>query len=116
MLMTSWLNNDNRKNETVTRAHYRVAGAQHPKDAVQDAPVVNPGNATRLVGKHRVDNIPLMVAEMPSCDRLGRHHGSGNLYITRATRSSAADFCFGFTVCMAGVHDTQCGSRALFFV
>src|ERR1700724_2571383 len=53
-------------------------------------------------------------AEMPSCDGLGRRHGSGNLHFARATRSSAADICFGFTVCVAGVHDTLCGSRALF--
>ena len=45
--------------------------AQDPKDTVQDAPVVNTGNATRLVRKERPDGSPFKVREfLPHDSRL----------------------------------------------
>ena len=42
----------------------RRARAQYPEDAIQDAPVVDPGHATRLVRQQRLDQTPLEVGEI----------------------------------------------------
>ena len=40
----------------------------HPKDAVENAAVVHPCNATRLVGQHRLDGSPLVVGKFIAHD------------------------------------------------
>jgi len=40
------------------------AGAQDPEDAAQDAPVIDPLHATRLVLQQRLDHTPLEVRQI----------------------------------------------------
>ncbi len=39
----------------------RGTGPQHPKDAIQDTPIVYPWHAASLVGQHRSDGCPFIV-------------------------------------------------------
>jgi len=41
-------------------------GPEHPEDAVQHPPVINPRNAARLVGQQRLDHAPLEVGQVIS--------------------------------------------------
>lgn len=41
---------------------------QNPGDAIEDAPVVDAGNAARLVREHRFDDAPFAVAEFITHD------------------------------------------------
>src|SRR5262249_5126677 len=43
-------------------------GAQSPKDAIEHATVIYPPNAARLVGQHRFDGGPFVVAEFVAHD------------------------------------------------
>ena len=44
------------------------AGAKTPENAVQDPPIIDPGNTARLVRKERPDSSPLKVSEFVSHD------------------------------------------------
>ncbi len=44
----------------------RCAGSQHPKDAVQHAPIIDTWHASRLVGQQRLDHAPLEVGQIIS--------------------------------------------------
>ena len=44
------------------------SGSQHPEDAIEDAPVVDPWHATRLVWQHRPDGCPFVDGEFVAHD------------------------------------------------
>jgi hypothetical protein len=42
--------------------------AQNPKDAIEHATVIYPPNAAQLVGQHRLDRGPFIIAEFVAYD------------------------------------------------
>src|SRR5262245_9651237 len=48
--------------------HAAPARPQHPKDAIENAAVVHPCYATRLVRQHRLDGSPLVVGKFIAHD------------------------------------------------
>jgi len=97
-----------------TVAFWQVApwrtGAQNPKDAIEDAAVIYPPNAARLVGQHRFDGGPFVVAEFVAHDsrlrmelesRLGQGH-----QVAIADREPAR--ISGFTSAFGGTADIAC--------
>lgn len=68
--------------------------AQNPKDAVEDTPIVNTGDAARLVREHRPDDTPFIAGEcIPHDSRLQfgslNHVHSHALNTEHAFRSQA---------------------------
>ena len=57
-------------------------GAQHPEDAVEDAAIVHPWRAPRLVRQHRPDDGPFIVSEFLAPRFWGLNHGSGAILNT----------------------------------
>src|ERR1700733_5142374 len=46
----------------------RSPGSQDPENPIEDTSVVHPGNATRLVGQHRLDGSPFIVRKFVAHD------------------------------------------------
>jgi hypothetical protein len=44
----------------------RRTGSQHPEDAVQHAPIIDTGHASRFVGQQRLDHAPFEVSQVIS--------------------------------------------------
>src|ERR1043166_709400 len=51
------------------------SGSQHPEGAIEDAPVVHPWHAARLVRQHRADGCPFVVGEFVTHDSSPRFRG-----------------------------------------
>lgn len=48
--------------------HARGSGSQNPEGSIENASVVYPGNATRLVRQHRLDGSPFIIREFVAHD------------------------------------------------
>jgi hypothetical protein len=51
------------------------SGSQHPEDAIEDAPVIHPWHAARLVRQHRLDGCPFVVGKFVAHDSSPRFRG-----------------------------------------
>src|SRR5262245_56605262 len=51
------------------------SGPQHPEDAIEDAPVVDPWHTARLIRQHRLDGCPFVVGDFVAPDSSPRFRG-----------------------------------------
>jgi hypothetical protein len=56
------------RDQTLPADRAKVPRSQDPEDAIEDATVVYPRNATRLVGQHRLDGSPFIIGEFIAHD------------------------------------------------
>src|SRR5262249_17450370 len=62
-------------------------GSQNPEDAIEDATVVRPRDAARLVRQHRLDGSPLIVGEFVAHDSSPRFWGLESRLESRSQRA-----------------------------